>query len=94
MTARVRAIEEGLPVVRAANTGISGVIDPYGRVLTSLGIGRIGVVDSPLPRALPITPFARLGDGAFFLVLLTCALAAMSFWRHSLRQKSSDAISV
>jgi apolipoprotein N-acyltransferase len=94
MTARVRAIEEGLPVVRAANTGISGVIDPYGRVLTSLGIGRAGVVDSPLPRALPITPFARLGDGAFFLVLLACALAAMSFWRHSLRQKSSDAITV
>jgi apolipoprotein N-acyltransferase len=82
MTARVRAIEEGLPVARAANTGISGVIDPYGRIMASLGVGRTGVVDSPLPRALPITPYARLGDGWFVLILIACALAAATWGRY------------
>ena len=61
--ARVRAIEEGLPLVRAANTGISAVIDPLGRVVNSLPLGTEGVLDAPLPRALRPTPYARWGDG-------------------------------
>jgi apolipoprotein N-acyltransferase len=60
--ARVRAIEEGLPLVRAANTGISAVIDPLGRVVNSLPLGTEGVLDARLPRALPPTPYARFGD--------------------------------
>ncbi len=61
--ARVRAIEQGAPLVRAANTGISAVVDPYGRVLQRLGIGRAGVIDSGLPRALPHRPpYGRFGD--------------------------------
>lgn len=91
VTARVRAIEEGLPVARAANTGISGVIDPYGRVVASLDIGKTGVVDSPLPRALPITPYARLGDGCFALILLACALAAVTCDRYNDGQDAGDA---
>ena len=75
--ARVRAIEEGLPLVRAANTGISAVIDPLGRVVNSLPLGTEGILDASLPRALPRTPYARWGDGpaglmvalAFILVL-------------------------
>jgi apolipoprotein N-acyltransferase len=51
--ARARAIEEGLPVVRVANTGISGVIDPYGRILKSLAYGKEGVIIQVLPRAIP-----------------------------------------
>jgi apolipoprotein N-acyltransferase len=62
--ARVRAIEEGLPLVRAANTGISAVIDPVGRVITSLPLGSEGVIDSPLPRPVGLTPYARIGDWA------------------------------
>jgi apolipoprotein N-acyltransferase len=60
--ARLRAIEEGLPLVRAANTGISAVIDPLGRVVAQLGLGVEGVLDSSLPSAMPPTVYARNGD--------------------------------
>jgi apolipoprotein N-acyltransferase len=59
---RLRAIEQGLPVVRAANTGISAVIDPLGRIVARLGLGIDGVLDSGLPSALPPTIYARAGD--------------------------------
>jgi apolipoprotein N-acyltransferase len=60
--ARLRAIEQGLPVVRAANTGISAVIDPLGRIVARLGLGIEGVLDSRLPAAIAPTIYARLGD--------------------------------
>jgi apolipoprotein N-acyltransferase len=60
--ARLRAIEEGLPVVRAANTGISAVIDPLGRIVARLGLGVEGVLDSSLPSAIAPTVYARSGD--------------------------------
>jgi apolipoprotein N-acyltransferase len=60
--ARLRAIEQGLPLVRAANTGISAVIDPMGRVVARLGLGIEGVLDSTLPAAIAPTIFARTGD--------------------------------
>lgn len=58
---RVRAIEEGLPMVRAANNGISAVIDGYGQIIASLDLGETGVVDAPLPKALPATIYAKTG---------------------------------
>ncbi len=67
--ARFRAIEEGLPLVRAANTGISAVIDPYGRVLAALPVGARAVIDSRLPTSLPSTAYAKHGDVFFFLLL-------------------------
>ena len=60
--ARMRAIEEGLPVVRAANTGISAVIDPEGRIVARLDLGIEGVLDAGLPTAIPPTIYARFGD--------------------------------
>ena len=60
--ARMRSVEQGLPLVRAANTGISAVIDPVGRVAARLGLGIEGVLDSSLPVALPPTFYARFGD--------------------------------
>ena len=51
--AQVRAVEQGLPVVRAANTGISAVIDPYGRVLAEIGLDEKGVIDADLPKVGP-----------------------------------------
>ena len=60
--ARLRAVEEGLPLVRAANTGISGVIDGYGRVTARLGLGRRGILDAVLPKkAKNMTFFSRYG---------------------------------
>jgi apolipoprotein N-acyltransferase len=60
--ARVRAVEQGLPVVRAANTGVSAVIDPVGRIIARLGLGVEGVLDANLPTAIAPTIYARLGD--------------------------------
>jgi apolipoprotein N-acyltransferase len=81
--ARTRAIEEGLPLVRAANTGISAVIDPLGRVVRSLPLGAEGVLDSPLPRALAPTPYARWGDGPLWLLI---AIALTLSLRHRRRR--------
>ena len=78
--AQLRAIEQGLPLVRAANTGISGVIDARGRILTRLGLGEQGFLDVPLPGALPITPYARWGEVPVLLLLGALALL-LSFSR-------------
>ncbi|MCG8434527.1 MAG: apolipoprotein N-acyltransferase, partial [Gammaproteobacteria bacterium] len=67
--ARVRAIELGLPVIRAANTGISAVVDPYGRILNRLDLNQAGVIDAPLPAALPSTIYAKFGDFALLLLM-------------------------
>jgi len=77
LIARVRAIEEGLPVARDANTGISAMIDPVGRLTAHLNLGRMGAIDANLPRALPLTFYARFGDIPFALLLL--AAVALGF---------------
>ncbi len=60
--ARIRAIEQGLPVVRAANTGISAVIDSQGRLIASLPLNSYGEIDAKLPAVLPPTLYSRIGD--------------------------------
>jgi apolipoprotein N-acyltransferase len=61
VNARLRAVEEGLPLARAANSGPSAMIDPYGHVLASLPLDSQGVLATPLPEPLPPTLFSRLG---------------------------------
>jgi len=86
LTARVRAIEEGLPVARDANTGITAVIDPLGRVTAQLAAGKVGVLDAKLPRALPETWFARFGEWGFVLMLFGCVAAGFSPRLSTLRR--------
>ncbi len=81
--ARVRAIEEGLPLVRAANTGISAVVDPLGRIVNALPLGREGVLDSPLPRPIRATIYARVGDAPAAIIV---AIALFIVVRRRLRR--------
>lgn len=77
-SAQLRAVEEGLPLVRAANTGISGIIDAYGRVVARLGLGSEGVVDGPLPRpAREPTLFARLENIPVLVLSITMIILGL-----------------
>jgi len=75
--AKVRAIEEGLPLIRAANSGISAVIDPLGRVIGELPLGHEGVLDSALPRPAEITIYARIGDLSFLFAIAATMFATL-----------------
>jgi len=74
-SARLRTIEEGLPMLRAANTGVSAVIDAYGRVLASLDMESEGIIDHAIPPARSVTPYGRWHD--WTLVILIAILALM-----------------
>ncbi len=73
--ARFRAIEEGLPLVRAANTGISAIIDARGNVLKRLDTGAVGILTAPLPRPVSNTLYGRFGD-LFYALLVASLLGA------------------
>ena len=75
--ARVSAIEEGLPVARAANTGISAVVDPVGRIVNSLPLGREGVLDAPLPRPIGAPIYIHLGDVPAGIIVLIAFVAVL-----------------
>ena len=76
--ARMRAIEQGLPIIRAANTGISAAIDPFGRIVEILPLGATGFVDAKLPTPLPKTLYSRTGDGPA-ITLIVVLLLTMFF---------------
>jgi apolipoprotein N-acyltransferase len=75
--ARLRAVEQGLPLIRVANTGVTAVIDARGRIRQALPFGEVGVLDTGLPGALPPTPYARFGDLPAALLLAGLALLAL-----------------
>ena len=77
--ARLRAVEQGLPMVRVANTGISAVIDARGGISSALPLGEAGFIDSPLPPSLPPTIYSRTGDWPAFFVLLGLVAGLFAF---------------
>ena len=83
--ARLRAVEEGLPLVRVANTGISAVVDPYGRLEGAIGLGQRGVLDARLPRPIDgVTPFGLVGNVPVLLLLVALT---WGLFKREYRQK-------
>jgi apolipoprotein N-acyltransferase len=80
---RVRAVEEAVPIVRAANNGISAMIDSYGRIVASLGMNVRGVIDTALPTPAPLPLYARFGDLGFLLLALLAGAAAIACRRRA-----------
>ena len=87
-SARLRSIEEGLPMIRAANTGMSAVIDAYGNVLASLDMLQTGVIDHVLPPARATTPYANWGDGT--LAVLLAGLGCIAILRPRRRRSGTE----
>jgi apolipoprotein N-acyltransferase len=87
----MRAVEEGLPLVRAAQTGISAVFDARGRRVAGMGLADTGVVVAPLPQAGVATPFARAGLAIpLGLVALACVLAGLGGRRRAQRPPHTE----
>jgi apolipoprotein N-acyltransferase len=78
--ARLRAIEQGLPLARAANTGVSAMIDPLGRITAQIPLGQAGFVDAVLPKPGRVTLYHQIGDWGVlvlaWLLLVASALGA------------------
>ncbi|SDW55168.1 apolipoprotein N-acyltransferase [Roseicitreum antarcticum] len=81
--ARLRAVEQGLPLVRVANTGVSAIIDARGQVLAALPLNTLGALDGAVPGALPPTPYARFGDLPIG-VLLVAGLTLLALRRRNM----------
>ena len=92
--AAYRAIEEGLPMLRSTPTGVSAVIDPYGRIPRgdSLTHGVRGVLDATIPPLLPPTIYARIGETGFALMLVFSGLASVVAVNYRLRQSRQNPI--
>jgi apolipoprotein N-acyltransferase len=81
--ARLRSVEQGLPLIRVANTGVTAVIDARGRVVADLPFGTMGALDAQIPGALPPTPYSRWGDLPLALLLAGLAGLILLGRRHA-----------
>jgi len=79
--ARLRAIEEGLPILRATPTGVSAIIDAHGRLVGTVPAGQEGAIEAPLPEAAPPTLFSRLGNWLALIAAFACVVLAIAFRR-------------
>ena len=75
--ARLRAVEQGLPLARVAQTGISAMIDPAGRITGQIPLHTAGALDVALPAPLPPTPYARWMDSPLHALLALALLGLL-----------------
>ena len=75
-------------MLRSANTGVSAVIDAYGRILASLDMEREGIIDHAIPPARPVTPYGRWHDWTLVFLLVVLSLSLMLFGRRRVREPS------
>ncbi len=82
----VRAVEQGVPLIRVGNNGISGVVSPRGRVLEKLNLDDTGVIDTPLPKPIAPTLYSRLGEWVFvaFWLMLFVTMAVRAGFNRKL----------
>jgi apolipoprotein N-acyltransferase len=85
-TARMRAVEEGLPLARAAQTGISAVFDARGREVARTGLGETAVLRAPLPKPREPTPFSLFG--LWIPGILSAAVLALGWWKGRTRPRN------
>jgi apolipoprotein N-acyltransferase len=86
--ARVRAVEEGLPVIRSANNGISAIVDAFGRTVARLDLDVAGTTDATLPGTLSPPPYARFGDVIFWILWVAVA-GATAVWQFHARDSGN-----
>jgi apolipoprotein N-acyltransferase len=91
--ARLRAIEQGIPLIRAANNGISAIIDPYGRERGRIELGERGIVDGDLPTALPETVYSRIAGGPLSALSLFMGLIGVLFTLGQITPRRVSSIS-
>jgi apolipoprotein N-acyltransferase len=77
---RFRAVEQGMPLVRSTTTGLSAIVDPYGRVVQRLDLNQSGIIDGNLPQALTPTFYGRFGDLSF--VMLAVMIFGIMIFPH------------
>ena len=77
--ARMLAIEQGLPMVRYANSGVPAIIDPYGVIISMIGMGREGYLDGSLPARLSPTLYSQLGAKFFTLIIIGMLMLTILF---------------
>ena len=80
--ARMRAIEQGLPMMRAANTGVSAMIDPLGRITDALPLGQAGYIDAVMPHPQLPTIYSRIGD---YPILILLFVSFLPLWQAARR---------
>ncbi|HAO2892181.1 TPA: apolipoprotein N-acyltransferase, partial [Escherichia coli] len=84
--AQLRAVEQGLPLVRAANNGLSAVVDPYGRIIDALALNAVGVVDVALPGRVQLPLSEGLRRFQFLIVLGLLFAAVLAYFYRDRRR--------
>ncbi|MGK7653570.1 nitrilase-related carbon-nitrogen hydrolase [Roseovarius sp. B08] len=87
---RLRSAEQGLPMVRVANTGVSAMVDGTGRVLAHIPLGEAGWIDTPLPPPLPATLYSRTGNAPMLVLAALLMLAGALIHRRATGRRLSD----